>query len=279
MVEGSYAGFELKIEPPGIAVITFNRPERLNSFNIAMKRDLTEAMTQLQYDDAGKVIVFTGSGRAFSSGDDVGGAFADAHWEEARSNQVRKSRHDNLGTYSSLRTISQGLNRAVRNIDKITIAAINGAAVQSGFSLALACDFRVGVPDAKMGSGTMRMGYLPDEGGHHLLVRLIGVAKAKEMLLRGRLLTGREAYGLGLLTEVVEPDLLMARTMALATELAEGPQVALRLLKHAIDNADDLTFEQAGMDIAARTAVSDHHPDAHEGWRAFAEKRKPKFTG
>lgn len=279
MVEGSYSGFDLEIRPPGIAVITFNRPEKLNSLNIAMKRDLIEAITQLQYEDRSKVVVITGSGRAFSSGDDVGGAFADEHWEAARSNQVRKGRHDGLGTYSSMRTISQGLNRALRGLDKLTIAAINGPAVQSGFSLALACDFRIAVPNAKLGSGTMRMGFLPDEGGHHLIVRLIGVARAKDLLLRGKIIDGNEALRLGLVSELAEPDQLMDRAMALATELAEGPQVALRMLKHAIDAADDLTFEQAGMDIAARTAVSDHHPDATEGWKAFAEKRKANFTG
>ncbi|MDB5430055.1 MAG: enoyl-CoA hydratase/isomerase family protein [Caulobacter sp.] len=279
MLEGAYAGFDLKIEGPGIAVITFNRPERLNSFNIAMKRDLIEAVTQLQYDDDSKVVLFTGQGRAFSSGDDVGGAFNEDHWRDARSNPVIKGRHDALGTYSSMRTISQGLTRAVRNLDKITIAAINGAAVQSGFSLALACDFRLSVPDAKLGSGTMRMAFLPDEGGHHLIVRMLGVARAKDFLLRGRIVDGRQALEMGLVSDLAEPDQLMERAMALATELAEGPQVALRMLKHAIDNADDLTFEQAGMDIAVRTAVSDHHPDAKEGWRAFAEKRKPKFTG
>jgi len=278
-MEGSYAGFDLKIDPPGIAVITFNRPERLNSLGIAMKRDLMEALTQLQYDDRSKVIVFTGTGRAFSSGDDVGGAFAEEQWAQARSQPVRKVRQDPLGAYSSLRTISQGLTRAVRNMDKITIAALNGSAVQSGFSLALACDFRLTVPEAKLGSGTIRMGYMPDEGGHHLIVRMLGVARAKDFLLRGRLVGGREALELGLVNEVVEPDQLMRRALELASELAEGPQVALRLLKHAIDNADDFTFEQAGMDIATRTAISDHHPDAEEGWRAFAEKRKPRFSG
>ncbi|HEY4125264.1 MAG TPA: enoyl-CoA hydratase-related protein [Rhizomicrobium sp.] len=279
MLEGNYAGFDLQISDAGIGVITFNRPERLNSFNIAMKRDLIEALTQLQYDDKSKVVVFTGTGRAFSSGDDVGHAFDDAHWADARSHQVKKTRKDNLGTYSSLRTISQTLTRTVRNLDKITIAALNGAAIQSGFSLALACDFRLTVPKTKLGSATIRMGYMPDEGGHHLLVQMLGVAKAKDFLLRSRIVDGPTALALGLVNEVVEPEQLMERAMELATEFAEGPQTALRLLKHAIDNAADMTFEQACMDIATRTAISDHHPDSREGWRAFVERRKPKFGG
>ncbi len=279
MIEGSYAGFELRIADPGIAVITFNRPERLNAFNIAMKRDLIEALVQLQYDDRSRTVVFTGSGRAFSSGDDVGRAFADEHWRDARSHQVKKTRKDNLGTYSSLRTVSQSLTRTVRNLDKITIAAINGAAIQSGFSLALACDFRLTVPNVKLGSATIRMGYMPDEGGHHLLVQMLGVARAKDFLLRSRIVDGPAALALGLVNEVVEPEKLMPRAMELATEFAEGPQTALRLLKQAIDNAADMTFEQAGMDIAVRTAISDHHPDSREGWQAFTGRRKPKFHG
>lgn len=277
MLEGSYAGFDLEVSDEGIALIRFNRPEALNSFNIAMKRDLIEAVTQIQYSDACRVAVFTGSGRAFSSGDDVGGAFAEENWKGARSQPVYKGRKDSIATYSSLRTVSQALNRTVRNLDKITIAAINGHAIQSGFSLALACDFRLTAPRVKLGSGTLRMGYLPDEGGHHLIVRTLGVARAKDFLLRSRIVDGPQALELGLVHEVVEADLLMDRAMDLAREFAEGPQTALRLLKQAIDAAADLTFEQAGMDIAARTAISDHHPDSREGWRAFVERRKPNF--
>lgn len=279
MLQGAYAGFDLCIVDPGVAVITFNRPETLNSFDIAMKRDLIEALVQLQYDDESRVVLFTGQGRAFCAGDNAGQMFDDDHWDTARSHKVRKTRADGLGTYSSLRTVSQGLTRAVRNLDKITIAAINGSAVQSGFSLALACDFRLTVPDAKLGSGTIRMGYMPDEGGHFLLVQTLGVARAKDFLLRARIVNGQEALQLGLVNEVTEPEQLMDRAMAMAWEFAEGPQTALRLLKHAIDNAADMTFEQAAMDIAARTAVSDHHPDSTEGWQAFRDRRKPKFAG
>ncbi len=278
MLAGDFAGFSVRIHEPAIAVITFNRPERMNTFNVAMKRDLIEVLTRIQYNEEARVVVFTGEGKAFGSGDDVGGAFDDRHWAESKSHPVKKTRSDSLGTYSSLRTISQGLNRTIRGLDKITIAAINGHAIQSGFSLALACDFRLTVPDAKLGSATMRMGYLPDEGGHHMIVRLLGVAKAKDFLLRSRIVKGQEALDLGLVHEVVEPDQLMAKALEMATEFSEGPQVALRLLKHAIDAAADLTFEQAGMDIATRTAISDHHPDCKEGWAAFRDKRKPRFS-
>ena len=280
MLEGNYAGFRLEIKQPYIALITFDQPGRLNGMTAAMKRDLSEAMLQLQYDESARVVVITGEGRAFCAGDDVGGGYMkDEEWQRARSSKVSRSRTDGLGSYGSLRTISQALNRAIRDLDKITIAAINGIAIQSGFSLALACDFRIAARTARLGSATLRFGYLPDEGGHHLLVRHIGVARTLDFLMRKRIVDAPQALELGLVHEVVEPENLMTSAMLLAEEFAYGPQVAMRLLKRAIYAAADLTFDQAGDDIATKTGISDHHPDTKEGLRAWREKRPPRFNG
>lgn len=278
MLDTEYSGFTVESRPDGICIITLNRPSALNGFDWSVKRDITEAMTQLAYDNTSRVVIFTG-GDNFSAGDNFGQQSTDI-WREARSQPVTRARHDSLSTYSSLRTVSQNMIRAVRNLDKLTIAAIDGYAIQSGLSLALACDFRIATPRAKLGSATLRMGYLPDEGGHFLLVQSLGVARAKDFLFRKRIVDGADALAMGLINEVVDPSELMSRALELAAELAEGPQVAMRLLKHAIDNAADMTFEQACMDIAVRTAISDHHPDAKEGAAAFREKprRKPVFN-
>jgi 2-(1,2-epoxy-1,2-dihydrophenyl)acetyl-CoA isomerase len=166
----------------------------------------------------------------------------------------------------------------VRSLDKLTIAAVNGVAIQTGLSLALACDFRIASTEAKLGSATLRFGFLPDEGGQFLLVQLIGVARAMDFLMRQRIVSAAEALELGLVHEVVAPAELKQRAMDLARELAEGPQVAMRMLKRSIYNAAELTFAQALDEIAAKTAVSDHHPDAVEGMKAFQEKRKPRFN-
>ena len=133
-------------------------------------------------------------------------------------------------------------------------------------------------PRARLGSATLRFGYLPDEGGQFLLVQILGVAKTLDFLMRKRIVSAREALELGLVHEVVEPEALMPRAMDLARELANGPQVAMRLLKRSVYNAAELTFAQALDEIAAKTAVSDHHPDAVEGARAFKEKRAPRFN-
>src|SRR5581483_2323513 len=175
--------------------------------------------------------------------------------------------------YASLRSISQALTQAMRDFDKPTVAALNGPAVQSGLTLALGCDFRVASTAATLSSGTLRFGFLPDEGGHHLLVEQLGVARTLDLLLRARTLDAATALDWGLLTEVVEPDRLADRARELAAELAAGPQVAMRLLKTAIWRASSASLQESLDDIAVRTALSDHHPDTREGITAFRERR------
>jgi len=275
---GSFSGFEVGLRDPGIAWFRFNTPERLNGLTTDVKRDLTEAITQAQLDNAVRVVVFTGTGRAFCAGDDLK-AYRDAELPGERLVPRIPPGHDTgIGTYDGLRAISQRLNQAVRALDKLSVAAINGIAIQTGFSLALCCDFRLAARSAKLGSATLRFGLLPDEGGQYLLVQLLGVAGAMDFLMRKRLVAAEEALRLGLVHEVVDDDALPAAAMELATELANGPQVSMRLLKRSIYQAAELTFEQSLDEIAAKTAVSDHHPDAREGVRAFREKRDPHFN-
>ncbi len=275
MDNGKFRGFEVTMQEPGIALTTFNEPERLNGMTQYMKRDLVEMLIQAQMDDAVRVVVFTGSGKAFSAGDDITGRPA------APSEMVPDipTGHQNpTGTYNGLRHLSQSLNQSIRRLDKLTIAAINGVAIQTGLSLALACDFRIASEESRMGSATLRFGFLPDEGGQFLLTQLIGVAKTMDFLMRKRIVTATEALELGLVHEVVPAGELMDRALALAGELANGPQVSMRMLKRAIYNAAELTFDQSLEDIASKTAVTDHHPDAGEGIRAFQEKRTPEFN-
>ena len=279
MQVGSFRGFEVALHEPGIAWIRFDEPDRLNGMTQPMKRDLVETLLQAQLDNAVRVVVFTGSGRAFSAGDDISGTRpSSGEGREALVGDIPPGHDTPIGTYDGLRGLSQPLNLAVRNLDKLTIAAINGYAIQTGFSLALACDFRIAATTARMGSATLRFGLLPDEGGQYLLVQLLGVAGAMDFLMRKRIVEGPEALALGLVHEVASPDDLDARTLELARELANGPQVAMRFLKRSIYNAAELSFEQALDEIAAKTAVSDHHPDSREGVAAFREKRAPRFN-
>lgn len=279
MDTGEFTGFEVTLRDSGVAWFRFNTPERLNGMTTGIKRDLIEAVTQAQMDHAVRVLIFTGTGRAFCAGDDLK-AYRDADLGGRPLVPDIPPGHDSaIGTYDGLRTISQRLNSAVRSLDKLTIAAINGVAIQTGFSLALSCDFRIAAAGARLGSATLRFGLLPDEGGQHLLVQHLGLARALDFLMRKRIVSAEEALALGLVHEVVAADTLDAAAAALAEELANGPQVAMRLLKRSLYNAAELTWEQALDDIAAKTAVTDHHADASEGIAAFREKRQPRFNG
>ncbi len=278
MDTGKFTGFELGLRDPGIAWFQFNTPERLNGMTTAIKRDLIEAVTQAQMDNRVRIVVFTGSGRAFSAGDDLK-AYRDAEIGGRSLVPEIPPGHDSaLGTYNGLRTISQRLNSTIRSLDKLTVAAVNGVAIQTGFSLALSCDFRIAAESARMGSATLRFGLLPDEGGQYLLVRQLGLSRALDFLMRRRIVSAEEALGLGLVHEVVPDERLEASTLELARELANGPQVSMRLLKRSLYNAAELGWEQALDEIAAKTGISDHHPDAREGVSAFQQKREPKFN-
>lgn len=281
METGTFRGFEVTMHDPGIALVTFNEPDRLNGMTMSMKRDLIETINQAQMDDAVRVVVFAGSGKAFSAGDDISGRPPSEGGKALVPDMPHgfsAAKDHAMGTYDGLRVHSQALNLAIRNLDKLTVAAINGYAIQTGLSLALSCDFRLASEDAKLGSATLRFGLQPDEGGHYLLVELLGVAKALEFLMLKRIVSGREALDLGLVHQVTEADDLLERTMAFAEELANGPQIAMRLLKKSVYNAARMTLEQSMDDIATKTAISDVHADAREGVKAFQEKRTPHFN-
>ena len=268
-------GLRSELHDKGVLLVTFTAPERLNALTQAMKRDLIELVTRAQMDDAVRVVVFTGEGRAFCAGDHLGGYH---EGEPASVDKIGGGHATAIGTANALRVFSQGLNLAIRNLDKLTLAAINGPAIQTGLSLALSCDFRIGSTAARLGSATLRFALLPDEGGQYLLVQHLGLAKALDFMLRKRIVDAQAALDLGLLNDVVAADDLLPTAMALARELAEGPQVAMRMLKRSIYNAAESSFAQALDDIAVRTAVTDHHPDARDGGRSFREKRAPKFN-
>jgi len=277
MDTGEFRGFNVTLRGPGIAWFQFSTPERLNGMTATIKRDLVEAVTQAQMDNGVRVLVFTGSGRAFCAGDDLKGYGAKIPGE-ALVPEISHGHDSAIGTYNGLRTISQRVNTAIRALDKLTIAAVNGVAIQTGFSLALSCDFRIAAQGARMGSATLRFGLLPDEGGQYLLVQLMGVARTMDFLMKKKIVEADEALTLGLVNEVVAADELEARAMELATEFANGPQVSMRLLKRSVYNAAEMNWEQSLDEIAAKTGISDHHPDAREGVRAFHEKRQAKFN-
>jgi len=280
-VEGKYAGFSLALHAGGVATIKLDRdPTARNGFTAPMKRDLTDAIHELNFRPDVHVLVISGEHGTFSAGDDVKNYYNTKHWDEARGrNLLEERRLDELGLYDRLRLSSQKLTAAIYETDLITIAAIDGVCIQSAFSIALACDFRLATPAARLGSGTLRFGFQPDENGHFLLVRQIGVSRTLDFLINARLISGVQALDWGLVTELVEPDQLETRAMEMAQIIANGPMVATRMLKRAVYRAYELDFASAAEDIALRTAMTDHHPDTAEGVAAWIEKRPPEFNG
>ena len=278
MDTGKFTGFEVMIEKPGIAWIEFNEPEKLNGMTAAKKRDLIETLIQAQMDNAVRVVVFIGQGRGFCAGDDLSAYASSVPNENALVPPIPPGHDTPMGTYNGLRQISQALNLAIRNLDKLSIAAVNGVAIQTGLSLALSCDFKIAAKRARLGSATLRFGLLPDEGGQYLLVQHMGVAKTMDFVMRKKIVSAEEALELGLVNEVVEDDELRPTVQKLALELANGPQVSMRLLKRSVYLAAELSFEQSCDEIASKTAISDHHPDTREGVSAFREKRTAVFN-
>ena len=276
MIEGSYQGFDVEVDQAGVAVLTFNRPERLNALSFGARRDLCEVLTLAQFDDAVRVVVLTGTGRGFVAG--VDNRRTGPPEPPTLAPDLPPHRKAQISLYERLHRFAQEPVTAIRRLDKITIAAVNGYAIQLGLSIVLACDYAVAARSARLGSATLRMGWQPDEGGHWLLVEHLGVKRALDFVLRKAIVDGEEAHRLGLVTEVVADDQVLARALELAAELAAGPQVAMRLLKRAVYNAASLSFDQAGDDIAAKTAISDSHPDAESGSRAFYAHEDPEFN-
>jgi len=207
-IQGNYRGFEVVVHDPGVAVVTMNEPDRLNGQTGPLKRDMTELFVQAQMDNAVRIVVVTGSGRAFCAGDDMTGRPRDYDDRDRLGTSLHWDGATSIGTWTSLKSISQSLNLAVRACDKLTIAAINGVAIQTGLSLALACDFRIASDRARLGSATLRFGLQPDEGGHALVVQLIGLAKAMDFFMRKRILEANDALEYGLV-----PHTQLSRTL------------------------------------------------------------------
>lgn len=256
----------------GIATLTFNRPAQRNSMGGRLIEETLDALERAGRERAVRVVIVTGAGdRAFCSGGDLG-QLGDGSGASAGPAPTPYDRRAGLQRL-------QRLIFALRSLEKPVLAAVNGAAVGGGCDVALACDLRIASEHARFGEVFARIGLFPGTGGTYLLPRVVGVAKALELIWTGDLVDAQEAERIGLVSRVVPPAELLSATRALAARLAEGPPLALALAKAAVYRGLDLDLT-AALDYAATaesiTLSSDDH---REGVRAFREKRKPSFRG
>jgi enoyl-CoA hydratase/carnithine racemase len=257
----------------GVATLTLNSPENRNSLNEPLCKDLDRAIEEVRNDDSINVMVITGTGGSFSSGGDMKETldiFKGIPFRETKfMNSIRED------SYSCLM-----LSHRLYTFPKPTIAAVNGFAFGAGFSLALACDMRIATDDAKFCMAFAKRGFIPDIGGTYYLVRLVGIAKACELVFTADVLDAQEAGKIGIVNKVVLRDDLMAETKDMAGRIARNPALAVKMAKQALyqaliepDCLTHLRLEQRINKILLDTE------DVMEGVKAFMEKREPKYTG
>lgn len=250
-----------------IATLTLNRPERLNALGDTLREDLHDAVVKSTDDPDVRVLVITGAGRGFCSGGDV----------KSMNERDREGRGSSL-----MEKVAPSRDQtilAMRDCPKPVIAAVNGAAAGAGFNLALACDLRIASSAARFTQAFVRRGLHPDWGGTYFLPRIVGTAKACELIFTGDSIDAAEALRLGIVNAVVEPEALMAKTYELARKLADGPPIAIRLAKRAIYHNQDVDL-RAGLEYETYAQnVCRETEDSKEGVKAFVEKRAPKFRG
>ncbi|MHB8668828.1 MAG: enoyl-CoA hydratase [Burkholderiales bacterium] len=249
-----------------IAMLTLNRPDRLNALSTPMLDGLLEALPRLGADPAIAVVILTGAGRGFCAGGDVKG-MAEGSSQLGAEDAVQRLRG------------RMEVSRLLHELPKPTIAMVNGPAAGAGLAMALACDLRVASESARFITAFAKVGFSGDFGGSYFLSKLIGTGRARELYYTGEATSAARALELGMVNRVVADAELAEATMALAARLARGPGVALGLMKKNFNAAETGTLSEL-LDLEAlhqvRTARTEDHAEAA---RAFVEKREPVFKG
>ncbi|HLF48032.1 MAG TPA: enoyl-CoA hydratase [Methylomirabilota bacterium] len=258
----------LEVVKDGVAVLTLNRPERLNAMSRPMLDALLEALPRLADDPAVGAVVLAGAGRGFCAGGDVK---AMAEGQELGGDTLEEKAQALRGRME--------VSRWLHELPKPTIAMVRGAAAGAGLSLAMACDLRIAGDSARFGTAFARVGYSGDFGGSFFLTQLVGTAKARELYLTADLVDAQQALALGLVNRVVPDARLEEETLALAGRIARGPRIAYRYMKRNLNAAESGTLKDL-LDLEAwhhtRCGMTEDHREAA---RAFVEKREPVFRG
>lgn len=250
------------------AVITLNRPDRLNALSAELRDELTEALAEVQANDEIRVAILTGAGRGFCSGADLTGFDGDP--------AAQQGQNDLLDEFGWVGRQAMSVYR----LDKPVLAAVNGVAAGAGMSLSLSCDMRIGSENSRFKSVFIERNLSPDSGLSFFLPRVVGQSRAADIIYTSRAVEAEEAYRIGMLDRLVEHDKLIDTALAVAAQMAQWPPLALRSSKRVLQHnvevplEDALRYEMSGLSYARKA-----RNDAKESLAAFREKRKPTYTG
>lgn len=258
----------------GIAIITFNRPQRLNAVNPTMMAEITDAISAVGKDSSLRVLVLTGAGRAFCSGGDFKG-----DTESLVSRETASRPRSAMVWGREVRSYIRPISLALKDLEIPTIAMVNGVAVGQGFSMAQACDVRIGSENARFMVGWTNRAIAPAFGDSWLLPRIVGLGRAIDLIYTARMLDAEEAYRMGLLTRLVPSKDLETETLEYARRLVKGPPLALRADKQLIYDGLNTDFAAALNAIANVQGALIASEDWAESAMAFQEKRQPNFRG
>ena len=256
----------LEAKHEGIATLVMNRPERLNALNNELAMAVNDALSRFAADEAIRVVVITGAGRAFCAGGDLGAL---------GKGRQRGATHE----LEPLLRAGMQMVLKMRTMPQPVIAAVNGAAAGAGMNIALAADIRIAVEEATFGQNFVKVGLFPDYGGTYFLPQLVGPAKAAELFYTGEMIDAKTALRLGLVNQVVPAAQFEAEVKTLAQKIAQGPSLAIRAVKKALFAGEEKELSRA-LDNEVREQVRCYlSEDCNEGIRAFFEKRPAKFQG
>src|SRR5215813_941843 len=216
-----------------IATLTLNRPERLNALGDTLRDDLHDAVLRATADPEVRVIVLTGAGKGFCSGGDV------------KAMNEAKEAHTERPVVEKIAPLRDRVLMAMRDAPQPIIAAVNGAAAGAGMNLALACDIRLASTAARFGETFVKRGLHPDWGGTYFLPRIVGLAKAAELIFTGDMIDAAEALRLGIVSAVHPPEELLPRTYEFAQKIAAGPPIAIRLARRALHHNQGVGLQES----------------------------------
>ena len=254
---------------PGVALLRLNRPDRLNAMTSELVQSLHRHFDELAVHPECRVVILTGAGRGFCAGLDLTGYGMAPHAEHIGATQRGFATQKHIAT----------LVTHMRSMPQPVIAAVNGAAAGGGLALVLASDVRIGAESSKFNVAFVRIGFSAcDIGTSWLLPRIVGVARAQELMLTGRVFDSAEAYRIGLLVDVVPDEHLLDTALTKAEEITRNTPFGIALTKEAMWTALEIPGMQAAIDLENRQQIlSSHTDDAREAMRAFVEKRPPEF--